>query len=489
MKSRRFVSLYAVLILAAVLVIVAASFNSTPQVALAASPMFQHPFEFDSGGEAAQGIAVADVNGDGVPDVIVATQTGSSNGDGTVGVLIGIGDGHFQPTVSYDSGGTHAWALAVADLNGDGKLDIAVMNAASGLSVGILLGNGDGTFAPVVDINGLAGYTISVADVNGDGKPDLITSSDVLLGNGDGTFQSPKGFSGGSYATVGDVNGDGKMDIVALTGTGNVNVLLGNGDGTFQTPIVYSSGGTQPTSVALGDLDGDGKLDIAVANYCSDSTCTGDGSVGVLLGNGNGTFNPATVYDSGGFFAQAVAIGDVDGNGRPDVIVGNYCAPKPKKPGCSQHGVVGVLLNQGNGLLGGPETFLTPEPAGTIAIADVNGGRTDLMLASLSWSVMALYGEIVSTTTAVSSTANPSTVNESVTLTATIQPAVGVDQGGEGVGFYDGSTLIGTGTTYHGVATLTTSFPSKGKHQIKAVFSKNLAFNKSTGKMTQVVNP
>ena len=488
MKSRRIVSLYALLVLAGLIVFAAAEFNSASQVAQAASPLFQHPFTYDSGGEVAESVVVADVNGDGIPDVVTANQNGSANGDGTVGVLLGIGNGHFQPTASYDSGGTHAWAVAVADVNGDSKPDIIVMNAKSN-QVGILLGHGDGSFDPAVAFPSGGSFTIAVADMNGDGKPDAITSSGVLLGNGDGTFQSPKSYNGGRYAVVGDVNGDGKLDIVAVTGAGMINVLVGNGDGTFQTPFVYSPGGMQPTSVAVGDVNGDGKLDIAVTNYCGEGNCAGDGSVAVLLGNGDGTFNPATTYDSGGFFAQAVAIGDVDGDGRPDLIVGNYCAPKPKQPGCSPHGAVGVLFGMGNGTFEPPTTFLTPDPAATIAIADVNGGRTDLTVASLSSSVMALYGEIVSITMTVSSSANPSTVGQAVTLTATIQPSFGQDQGGEGVAFYDGKTLIGSGTTFHGAATLTTVFSSKGTHQIKAVFSKNLAFNKSTGKMTQVVNP
>src|SRR5271169_5512546 len=174
MKSRRFVSLFAVLTLAAILFVVAASqSNSAVQASpQKEAPLFQHPLQYAGGGEVSQSAVIADVNGDGIPDVVVASQNGSS--DGSVGVLIGKGNGQFQPTVSYDSGGVEAWGLAVADVNGDGHPDILVTNVQSN-SVGVLLGHGDGTFAPAVTYTGGVSNTVSVADVNGDGKPDLIT--------------------------------------------------------------------------------------------------------------------------------------------------------------------------------------------------------------------------------------------------------------------------------------------------------------------------
>jgi VCBS repeat protein/IPT/TIG domain-containing protein len=177
----------------------------------------------------------------------------------------------FAPAVAYGSGGYGAVAVASADVNGDGKLDLLVANecatsCASGVagSVSVLLGNGDGTFQPAVAYasGGYQTSAVVVADVNGDGKPDLLVANEcsdsacrdygtigVLLGNGDGTFRTAMTFeAGGGYAlslAVADVNGDGKPDVVAASGE-NAAVLLGNGDGTFQTAVNYYADGELP---------------------------------------------------------------------------------------------------------------------------------------------------------------------------------------------------------------------------------------------------
>ena len=151
----------------------------------------------------------------------------------------------------------------------------------------------------------------------------------VLLGNGDGTFQAAVTYgSGGSSGPfrpvsiiIADVNGDREPDLVAaMVAPVPVGVLLGDGDGTFQAAVGYGSGGPSPMSVAVADVNGDGKSDLFVANKCADSNC--DGSVGVLLGNGDGTFRAAVAYSSGGVYGLAVAVAEVNSDGASETAGG-----------------------------------------------------------------------------------------------------------------------------------------------------------------------
>jgi len=187
----------------------------------------------------------------------------------------------------------------------------------------VLLGNGNGTFKPVVtyDLFNDAGLPMSlaVADVNGDGKPDLVVTNDC----------HPTSCS-----------------------TSSVSVLLGKGDGTFQALAIYDSGGFGAMSAVVADVNGDGKPDLVVANdslfssyYCG-PTCA-RGQAAVLLGNGDGTFQGAVTYDSDAYSSEAVAVADVNGDGKPDLVATNLCAISKNcnGQGFTNRGAVSVLIS------------------------------------------------------------------------------------------------------------------------------------------------
>jgi len=266
-------------------------------------------------------VTVADVNGDGNQDLIVA-NVGSNN----VSVLLGQGDGTFQPGQLF-AVGTSPSAVAVADLNGDGHPDLVVANASSN-DVSVLLGQGDGTFAAQQPFAaGTSPRSVAVADLNGDNHPDLVVANQdagsvsTLLGQGNGTFAAQQPFAAGTSpgaVAVADLNGDGPLDlIVANIGSNDVSVLLGQGNGTFQPEQPFATG-TSPRAVAVADLNGDNHPDLIVAN-------AGSNDVSVLLGQGNGTFQPEQRFATGSN-PVSVAVADVNGDSLSDLIVANQGA-------------------------------------------------------------------------------------------------------------------------------------------------------------------
>jgi hypothetical protein len=359
---------------------------------------FQPEVVYSSGGSGADSVVVADVNGDGKPDLIVANEfVASGTNDGGVGVLLGNGDGTFQPAVSYRSGGEITYAVAVADLNGDGKLDLVVTNNYASNndpfdgSVGVLLGLGDGTFQPAVTYYQAGSDTGSaaIADVNHDGIPDLLVSGDtlaVLLGKGDGTFrpavQYGAGTGAGGVAAVADVNGDGNPDVLMRTqfpgnGPAAVSVILGKGDGTFHAPVIYASNGYSNESTTAADIDGDGNQDLLVVYNCVTRTDCASGMVQALLGKGNGSFQLPVSYGSGGLYAYSVAVADLNNDGYPDLVVANRCLTAD----CTTGGV-GVLLGKGDGTFKPAVSYSSAgQESYSVAVGDINGdGKPDLVV-------------------------------------------------------------------------------------------------------------
>jgi hypothetical protein len=300
---------------------------------------FQTPTKVQTPGQQ-YGAAVGDVNRDGKPDLVT-----DDTGHGAVTVLLGNGDGTFQSAVNYqiEGGNTIPYSVAVADLTGNGILDI-IASTSSG-TVDVLMGNGDGTFqAPTSYAAGGSLGAIQdmvVADVNGDGKPDIICATSngasVLLNQGNGTFGPATTFGTGytnSSVVVADLNGDGIPDIAITNPGGNaVNVLLGTGNGSFGAPQSYSTGaGTTPRGLAVANING--RADIVTADQ-------GTSTVSVLANNGDGTFAAPLTFSVGNSKQpRVVAVADLNGDGKPDIITGN---DYPTSIGGSQD--VSVLLN------------------------------------------------------------------------------------------------------------------------------------------------
>jgi hypothetical protein len=312
-------------------------------------------------------VKVADLNGDGNPDFVTANYGGNS-----VSVLLGDGHGNFQPAQNFPAG-TGPASVAVDDLNGDGKLDLVVGNRNAS-TVSVLFGNGDGTFhAPVTLGIGKNKYSVAVAELTRDGKQDVITTNlrqntvSVQLGNGDGTFEPAQSFAVGPAPTsvaVADLNGDGRPDLVTTNSDGNsVSVLLGNGDGTFHAQQIFAVG-RSPRKVVAADLNGDGVKDLVVTNY-------NDNTVSVLIGNGDGTFQPQVVYAVGDK-PYGVTVADVTGDGIPDLVVAN----------AADH-TVSVLVGNGNGTFQPQETFAVGRQPFSVAVDDLDGrGKPDIITAN-----------------------------------------------------------------------------------------------------------
>jgi hypothetical protein len=341
--------------------------------------------------------AVGDFNRDGNLDLAVANAISND-----VSILLGNGDGTFQPAASYGAGATPE-AIATGDFNQDGKLDLAVADAHG---VSVLLGRGDGTFQSARNIAlDATPRSIAVADFNGDGKPDLAVGQfvspapghvSVLLGNGDGSFQAPANYSvyyAPTSLAVADFNGDGNSDLATSTVESQIGILLGNGDGTFQ-PVQYLQlrEANIPVSVAAGDFNRDDKLDLFETNqeFCLSPPCDFQG-VELFLGNGDGSFHTAAGVVGGlPMYNRSSAFGLADFN-----LDGNLDAAFVSWDGVTA--TVSVLTGNGDGTFQPPVTFVVGVNPVSLLAADLSGNSLpDLVLVnSQSNSVSVLQNTLV----------------------------------------------------------------------------------------------
>ncbi len=322
-------------------------------------------------------VAVGDFDGNGSPDIATANY-----GSNTIGILLNNGNSGFNKAV-YLKAGSSPISVAAADFNKDGKLDLAVTDFSDN-TVSILFGNGNGSFGIAINYKvGSVPAGIALGDLNGDGYIDLIiamsgeNSVSILLNTGTGSFKVSTAFVGGTNTSVavGDFNGDGSLDFAATNNqTNSVWIRLNDGKGGFTGAVNVYSVGNNPQSIGVGDFNGDGRPDIAVAN-------TGSNTISTFLNNYKGTFGfdqikPIPV----GSFPLALAVGDLNNDGKPDLATTNLA-----------DGTTSVPLGRTNGEFAPATNFIAGIGPISIVIRDFNyDNKPDLITANYSENAVAI---------------------------------------------------------------------------------------------------
>lgn len=368
-------------------------------------------------------LTAGDLNRDGIIDLVTANTLGLS-------LVYGLGNAAFDTDLRYPAG-ENPLGVTVADFNADGAQDVAVASNDSD-EVAVLLGRGDGTFAAERRFPaGVGPESVAAADFNGDAKVDLVLGNpgadalNVLLGQGDGTFAPPSPYPVGDWPlalVATDLDGDGHVDLAAANSSSNdVSVLVGNGDGTFAPQLRYPVG-DGPWALAVGDFQGDGHPDLVTANYWSEDLSLLSGNVagtldpelrlsldmgqypdpqavvatdldddgredlvvsylfddnydyfhGILLGRGDGTFQPLQVTPAGPNAFGLMIVADANGDGIPDIV--------STSPGGAATQDLLMVLGQGDGIFSAPQRYVVTCYPFYLAAGDFNGdGQVDFV--------------------------------------------------------------------------------------------------------------
>lgn len=428
-----------------------------------------------STGPGPTGVAAGDLTGDGRPDLVTSNYSA-----GTATVLVNSSSASssalsFNPGTSYPTGAgaTSPQALAIAGLNAsfDGHLDVAVANTGTN-KVAVLLGDGAGGLgAPTEYATGAGPNSVIIADVSLNNTTDLVTANylansvSVLTGNGFGVFAPKADFATGSspvFVAVGDLNGDSKPDIVTANSVANTVSVLQN-TSCYQPPLCNSLGfaahvdlmtGNGPYSVAISDLDGDGRPDLAVAN-------NGAATVSVLLNTTAGAGGPPTFAARTDFptppGTQSVAIGDVNGDDRADLIVAG--------------GKLSILLGDGTGGFGPRTESTTGTSPYSVALADLNADdRLDAATANFGASTVSVVAGRALTRNFLTMD-SPARIGAPLSLHSSVServPAGGAPS--DSVWFFDGTTLLGTGSLLDQSVDISVTPSVLGEHVIRAVY-------------------